>query len=64
MRTRDNSGAAVLAFPPPLAGEGQGGGAHQNSCSVTPSPPLPRLRGREPTAAGCSIEPIFQSEAR
>ncbi len=55
-------GAAALAFPPPLAGEGQGGGMHQDSCCPAPSPILPRKRGRVPTAArgnivvNCKIE--------
>jgi isoleucyl-tRNA synthetase len=38
--------------PPPLAGEGQGGGLQQSSTAIaSPSPPLPRTRGREQAAA-------------
>jgi hypothetical protein len=40
---------ALEWFPPPLAGEGQGGGTHQDSCQPAPSPTLPRKRGRERT---------------
>ena len=43
--------AEPLASPPPLAGEGQGGGEHWHSCKLTPSPPLPRKRGREQAGA-------------
>jgi 5-oxoprolinase (ATP-hydrolysing) len=46
-----NKVAAVPASPPPLAGEGQGGGMRQDLRQPTPSPPLPRKRGREQTAA-------------
>jgi drug/metabolite transporter (DMT)-like permease len=46
---------------PPLAGEGQGGGTqYDRAFQVTPSPPLPRLRGREQTelvARADSISP-------
>jgi len=35
------------ASPPPLAGEGQGGGRRPGSGQNSPSPPLPRKRGRE-----------------
>src|SRR5438093_11869432 len=40
---------------PALAGEGQGGGMQQTSCvPASPSPPLPRKRGREQTeCAAC-----------
>jgi hypothetical protein len=37
---------AVLAFPPPPAGEGQRGGRLQ--AQRAPNPTLPRKRGREP----------------
>src|SRR5262249_2714735 len=39
--------AGAAASPPPLAGEGQGGGTHAPIFPPTPSPPLPRKRGRE-----------------
>ena len=54
-------GGAALASPPPLAEEGQGGGRQKDLCEFapksswresskrTPSPPLPRKRGREQT---------------
>ena len=44
-------GGAGPASPPPLAGDGQGGGKHDDSSNDTPSPPLPRKRGREQTAS-------------
>jgi hypothetical protein len=38
----------ATASPPPLAGEGQGGGEHRSPRQQhSPSPPLPRKRGRE-----------------
>src|SRR5262245_8446401 len=38
------------ASPPPLGGEGQGGGTQKDrACACTPSPTLPRKRGRERT---------------
>jgi 5-oxoprolinase (ATP-hydrolysing) len=43
--------AGAPASPPPLAGEGQGGGMHQDLRQGSPSPPLPRKRGREPATA-------------
>src|SRR5262247_3800836 len=43
--------AAALASPPPLAGEGQGGGKSRIESATAPSPTLPRKRGREPAAA-------------
>ena len=43
---------APLASPPPLAGEGQGGGIHEVSRQLPPTPPLPRKRGREQTVPG------------
>src|SRR6516164_696001 len=46
-----NGDALASASPPPLAGEGQGGGMHQDSRGHSPSPTLPRKRGREPAAA-------------
>jgi 5-oxoprolinase (ATP-hydrolysing) len=47
-----NSDAAAPASPPPLAGEGHGGGTQIRPAPISsPSPPLPRKRGREPTAA-------------
>ena len=46
---RTTKGGATSS-PPPLAGEGQGGGAKDDGAfSATPSPPLPRTRGREQT---------------
>jgi hypothetical protein len=40
----------ATASPPPLAGEGQGGGMQkERAFALTPSPPLPRKRGREQT---------------
>ena len=39
---------APRASPPPLAGEGQGGGMHQGSCQPTPSPPLPQRKSGLP----------------
>src|SRR5215470_1783293 len=43
---------AAPASPPPLAGEGQGGGQQARSAQMSsPSPPLPRERGREQAAA-------------
>jgi 5-oxoprolinase (ATP-hydrolysing) len=40
--------ASATRSPPPLAGEGQGGGMEARSAQVSsPSPPLPRQRGRE-----------------
>src|SRR6266498_2082213 len=42
--------AGATSFPPPLAGEGQGGGMqHDTAFQFTPSPPLPRKREREQT---------------
>jgi hypothetical protein len=38
---------SATASPPPLAGEGQGGGQHDERREYAPSPPLPRKRGRE-----------------
>src|SRR5262245_34513442 len=44
------SGKAAPASPPPFTGEGQGGGMQKGSrVRATPSPPLPRKRGRERT---------------
>src|SRR6516162_10214495 len=47
----DDDDAIICArgSPPPPAGEGQGGGTQQDSCKLTPSPTLPRKRGRERT---------------
>src|SRR5712671_936631 len=43
---------AAPASPPPLAGEGQGGGMEARSAQMSsPSPPLPRQRGREQAPA-------------
>jgi hypothetical protein len=39
-------GTRATSSPPPLAGEGQGGGMQEDSCKLTPSPSLPRKRGR------------------
>ena len=44
-------GRAAPASPPPLAGEGQGGGGHDDSGDHAPSAPLPRKRGREQAAS-------------
>ena len=44
-------GRAAPASPPPLAGEGQGGGGYDDSGDHAPSPPLPRKRGREQAAS-------------
>ncbi len=38
---------AATTSPLPLAGEGQGGGTHEDSSETSPSPTLPRKRGRE-----------------
>src|SRR5262245_66607619 len=39
----------LLPSPPPFTGEGQGGGMQKDrACAFTPSPTLPRKRGREP----------------
>ncbi len=46
----DMPSAPASPSPPPLAREGQGGGLHGDSRKPTPSPPLPRIRGREQTA--------------
>ena len=42
-------GAAPTAAPPPGGGVGRGGAPYEKPCLVTPSPPLPRKRGREHT---------------
>src|SRR5436190_16002473 len=48
-RAITNSSRATSS-PPPLAEEGQGGGTqYERAFQVTPSPPLPRKRGREHT---------------
>src|SRR5262249_42555183 len=39
--------ARATPSPPPLAGEGQGGGIHDELRKVAPTPTLPRKRGRE-----------------
>jgi 5-oxoprolinase (ATP-hydrolysing) len=39
------------------SGEGQGGGKHDDSSNLAPTPPLPRKRGREQTAASGSTAP-------
>src|SRR5258708_39352549 len=44
-----DSERAAPASPLPLAGEGQGGAMKQNRCECSPSPTLPRTRGREHT---------------
>jgi 5-oxoprolinase (ATP-hydrolysing) len=41
----------ATASPPPLAGEGQGGGTTRSALAASPSPTLPRKRGREHAAA-------------
>src|SRR5262249_35862558 len=44
--------ASATGFPPPLAEEGRGGGMEARSARLSsPSPPLPRKRGREQAAA-------------
>jgi 5-oxoprolinase (ATP-hydrolysing) len=48
--TEDLGTDSATTSPPPLAGEGQGEGMHEDSCKPTLSPPLPRKRGREQTA--------------
>ena len=46
-------GKAAPASPPPFTGEGQGGGMQKGSrVRATPSPTLPRKRGREHTECG------------
>jgi 5-oxoprolinase (ATP-hydrolysing) len=50
-------GTAALASPPPFAGEGQGGGAKARPRAISsPTPTLPRKRGREPATANGKIE--------
>src|SRR5262249_35155386 len=39
--------ARAALSPPPQAGEGQGGGTREDLRKLTPSPALPRKRGRE-----------------
>src|SRR5262245_4163543 len=57
--------ARATASPPPLAGEGQGGGLQGPSAqSSAPSPPLPRKRGREQAAASGTAVPNKRSEER
>jgi 5-oxoprolinase (ATP-hydrolysing) len=46
-----NGDALASASPPPVGGAGPGGGMHQDWRGHSPSPTLPRKRGREPTAA-------------
>ena len=55
---------AVIAPPPPLAGEGQGGGRHKDSCNLPPSPPLPRTRGREQTEQTAKASPPKKAKLR
>src|SRR5262249_4647116 len=51
-----NAADATPSFPPPPAGEGQGGGTHEDSRNLAPSPPFPRKRGREQsTARGMAV---------
>src|SRR5215831_5899512 len=45
----DDTDAGATGSPPPPAGEGQGGGTQEDWCRLTPSPTLPRKRGRERT---------------
>src|SRR5919201_2199491 len=45
---RANSDSAVRASPPTLAGEGQGGGSHQDTPESTPPPPPPPPRHPPP----------------
>src|SRR5262245_26061202 len=50
----EESGATPPSPPP--AGEGQGGGTHEDSRNLAPSPPFPRKRGREQsTASGMAV---------
>jgi 5-oxoprolinase (ATP-hydrolysing) len=49
-----SSGGRAPASPPPLAGEGQGGGMQHDVREHSPSPPLPRKRGREQSGASGS----------
>ncbi len=49
------SGGRATASPLPLAGEGQGGGLHEDLRRLTPSPTLPRKRERgRIEVAGCT----------
>jgi hypothetical protein len=48
-RTLSGANGRAIAFPLPLAGEGQGGGRHKDSRKHALSPPLPRKREREQT---------------
>src|SRR5262245_54614156 len=42
----------TTATPPPDGGGAEGGGTRQDSCKLTPSPTLPRARGRGRTEYG------------
>jgi error-prone DNA polymerase len=68
------SAGVPLAFPPPhcasqtrvnalVLGEGQGGGKPGNSAQVSsPSPPLPRKRGREPAVPSGDADALLSLE--
>jgi acetate---CoA ligase (ADP-forming) len=47
----------ATSSPPPLAGEGQGGGQQVRDAPSTPSPPLPRKRGREQAESAATAVP-------
>ncbi len=55
----------ATASPLPLAGEGQGGGAANLARDASPSPTLPRKRGREPAllAGRPRFVQVFAGEA-
>ncbi len=53
-----------MASPPPLAGEGQGGGTRKDSRKLTPSPPLPRKRERGQTELAARVDHITHSGLR
>jgi hypothetical protein len=56
------STALRLSSPPPLAGEGQGGGAkHTPALLPAPSPTLPRKRGRERAKYAARSSLLFKS---
>jgi hypothetical protein len=52
----------ATASPPPLAGEGQGGGKHKSLRKQhSPSPSLPRKRGREQAVLAAIAVPSIPS---